>query len=158
MVYRRGRVFFCLLTVLVSLFSQSASAQNTVHIVVRGDTLFSISRSYQVSQEEIMRANGLSDPSKIQIGMRLIIPSKRPAAVAPGPAMPGRPSSEYIVQKNDTLYSIARTHNITVQALRDMNGFSKDYVIKADTQEIVFSPEVRELDPEIIASIERFIH
>jgi len=35
------------------------------------------------------------------------------------------------VVRNDTLYRIALNRGITLQALRDMNGFSNDYIIKA---------------------------
>ena len=132
MIYQRCAKFFCLLGFIVSLFSQSVFAQSTVHVVVRGDTIYSISRSYKVDQEELMRANGITDASRIQAGMRLTIPSKAPAAAPAVPVHPpvGGQSSEYIVQQNDTLYSIARIRGITLQALRDINGFSKDYVIK----------------------------
>ena len=74
-----------------------------------------------------MRRNGISDPSKIQIGMRLIIPS---AGVSASPAAAAS-TSEYTVSPNETLYSIARSRGVTLQALRDINGFSKDYVLKA---------------------------
>jgi murein DD-endopeptidase MepM/ murein hydrolase activator NlpD len=34
------------------------------------------------------------------------------------------------VVKNDTLYSIARNHGVSVEALRDLNQFSVNYVLK----------------------------
>jgi len=126
MIYRHSAIALGLLVVFTVLLSQNVLAQDTVHVVQRGDTLFSLSRRYQVSQEDIMRHNGITDASRIQIGMRLNIP---------GPSVPGAAAaaafSEYRVSPNETLFRIAQNHGITVQALRDMNGFSRDRVLRA---------------------------
>jgi len=130
MFYRRGAILISILAVLMGLFSHVLFAQETVHIVISGDTIFSLSRTYRVSQEELMRRNNITDPSRIQIGMRLVIPGTAVQAITVTQTAP--PShSEYLVSPNETLYSIARNHGITLQALRDMNGFSRDYVLKA---------------------------
>ena len=150
MVYRRGIKSFVLLAALLGLFSPSISAENLVHMVTKGDTIYSISRLYKISQEELMRSNNISDASKLQTGMRLVIPSKTsPKAESPRiespkaegskpaspPAVIAAPPANavfffYTVSKNDTLYSIARSRGVTLQALRDLNGFSKNYVLK----------------------------
>ncbi|MCL1930962.1 MAG: peptidoglycan DD-metalloendopeptidase family protein, partial [Treponema sp.] len=54
-----------------------------------------------------------------------------PVAPAPASASANAPYSTYTVSKSDTLYSIARAKGVTLQALRDINGFSKNYVLKA---------------------------
>ena len=125
MIYRRSVLSFLLLTAMFGLLLHSVSAQERVHIVVRGDTLFSLSRTYRVSQEELMRRNGITDASRLLVGMRLAIPSV--ASRAPAATV----RFEYTVLQNDTLYSIARTQGVTLQALRDINGFSRNYVLKA---------------------------
>jgi len=145
MVYRRSTKSFFLLAALLGLFSHSISAENLVHMVAKGDTIYSISRLYKISQEELMRSNNISDASKLQTGMRLVIPSKTsPKAESPKtessktagpPAVIAAPPANavfffYTVSKNDTLYSIARSRGVTLQALRDLNGFSKNYVLK----------------------------
>jgi len=119
-----------MLAVLTGLFSHVLFAQETVHIVINGDTIFSLSRTYRVSQEELMRRNNITDPSRIQIGMRLVIPGTAVQIITVTQTAPSS-YSEYLVSPNETLYSIARNHGITLQALRDMNGFSRDYVLKA---------------------------
>jgi len=58
-----------------------------LHVVERGQTLFSISRAYQVAIEQIRRT---SDMASIQVGETLMIPTTRPAraaAAAPPPAV-----------------------------------------------------------------------
>ncbi len=44
------------------------------HVVKSGDTIWRISNHHKVSQEAIMKANGITDPRKIRIGMSLVIP------------------------------------------------------------------------------------
>jgi LysM repeat protein len=46
----------------------------TSHIVRRGQTLYSIARSYGVNMWAIARANGIANPNYIYAGQRLVIP------------------------------------------------------------------------------------
>jgi len=149
MIYRRCLRPLVLLSALFCLSVFSVSGQDMVHQVAKGETVYSISRLYQISQDELMRYNKLADASKLQAGMRLAIPPKASGSppvvnnpVTSGPAISNPPAntapaassaaySTYTVTKNDTLYSIARSKGVTLQALRDMNGFSKNYVLKA---------------------------
>ena len=124
MVYRYGFVPFIFLTTLVGLFPCSIFAAEQTHIVVWGDTIFSLSRTYQIGEEELMRYNGLADPSMLRVGMKLVIPVEpsKVAAVAGG--------IEYTVLPNDTLFSIARKYSVTLQALRDINKLPSNHVLK----------------------------
>jgi len=125
-----------LLTALLALlasgaFASGALAAETTHVVVRGDTVFSLSRSHGVTQDELMRRNGIADPSQLRIGMRLSIPSG-PAQAAPHSAAAAQAAhSEHTVSAGETLFSIARGRGVTVQALRDINGFSQSRVLRA---------------------------
>ncbi|MCA8962129.1 MAG: LysM peptidoglycan-binding domain-containing protein [Planctomycetes bacterium] len=47
-----------------------------VHIVERGDTLFSIARRHSVPVTELQRMNPALDPSHLEIGRRLLVPGK----------------------------------------------------------------------------------
>jgi LysM repeat protein len=136
MIYRRSTKTLILAVALFSLLSYHSFADNTVHVVARGETVYSISRLHKISQEELLRINNLADASKLQVGMRLVIPTGTPPAETRVTNPPVRVNTsatytEYTVSRNDTLYSIARTKNVTLQALRDINGFSKNYVLKA---------------------------
>ncbi|MCL1930480.1 MAG: LysM peptidoglycan-binding domain-containing protein [Treponema sp.] len=135
-------------TVLILLMAFAVCAgvfaQDLIHQVTRGETVYSISRLYQISQEELMRYNKLTDASRLQAGMRLAIPPKassNPPVVSNPPAAPSSYST-YTVTKNDTLYSIARAKNVTLQALRDINGFSKNYTLKVGEKIKIPTPPV----------------
>jgi len=130
--------------VLFGVLSTGVSAKDLIHVVAKGETVYSISRQYRVSQETLMRRNDISDPSKLFEGMRLIIPAASAADTLPAqaPAQAAAPASaptavtysgyiEYIVQPNETMYSIARSKGVMFQALCDINNFPKDYMVKA---------------------------
>lgn len=72
-----------------------------VYIIRRGDTLYSLSRKYQVPLVEILRANPYVDVYNLQVGDEICIPMRkmegeRPMmpgeGTAPTPSEPGMPS------------------------------------------------------------------
>lgn len=104
---------FCIISAALTL------AEETVHIVRRGETIYSIARTYGVDNGELMRFNGITDALRLQIGQRVKIP---------GTAAPG--FIEYRVVKGDTLYSIARRYEITLQSLLTANSLENNYLLK----------------------------
>jgi LysM repeat protein len=141
---QRFTVFFTLLILLfyVSGDARILTADDLIHVVGKGETIYSISRFYRVSADDLMRANKITDPSKLQTGKKLIIPSSAfsdiPDATGTASPVPNSNSAkqvssaaDYRVVKGDTLYSIARTNGTTLQALLDLNKFSTSHVIKA---------------------------
>ena len=115
----RLKVVWSLLTItaLIGVLSSAAQAQSsdpppTVHIVQRGETLFSIAQQYGVTVNTITRANGISDPRRVYVGQRLVIPGGQGGV---------RETVPYLVQAGDTLTSIARRYRTTWQALVQIN-------------------------------------
>jgi len=126
--FQRFSLFLALVGIL---FSGALTADELIHVVTRGETIYSISRFYSVTADELMRANGLSDPSRLQAGGKLVIPSSNTQVLpVSGPAVSPN-LVDYRAVRGDTLFSIARTHGITLQRLRDINGFSANHALKA---------------------------
>ncbi len=71
------------------------------YIVRAGDTLYSIAARYGTTVEAIQSANGIVNPSLIKVGQRLIIPGGGTTST------PITGGTTYVVQADDTLYSIA---------------------------------------------------
>jgi LysM repeat protein len=132
MIHRRGKIRLFILIALFGTLLARVSAKDLVHVVARGETVYSISRHYSVSQDALMRRNALSDPSKLLEGMKLVIPSpvEIPSAPAAAPASAGVVYLEHIVVPNETLYSISRSHGVRFQALCDINKFPNNYKVK----------------------------
>lgn len=62
-----------------------------LHTVQEGDTLLAIAQTYGVSIEDLMSANGLTDPNVLHIGQTLIIPVggfPTPTVGAPSQSLP----------------------------------------------------------------------
>ena len=85
-----------------------------VYNVKSGDSLYSIGKEFGVSVDELIDYNNLST-SSLQINQQLLIPKK----ITTGPT-----TSTYTVKSGDTLYSIARQYNTTVNELMSLNNLT----------------------------------
>jgi len=128
-----NRLLFC--TVLFLFIAGTGFSEETIHVIKQGETIYSLARTYGVSAQDILTHNKISDARTVQVGAKIRIPGT--AAVGSSSATPvsqpsgARAYDEYRVEKNDTLYSLARRYGINVAELLDMNGFAPNYVIKA---------------------------
>lgn len=92
-----------------------APAGSNYYTVKSGDSLWSISRKFGITVDELKSANNLSS-NLLSVGQNLIIPGKEAQAT----------SDEYVVKKGDTLYSIARKYNTSVDNLKSINNITTD--------------------------------
>jgi LysM repeat protein len=95
------------------------------HVVAAKETLFSISRQYDVSVEDLKKANGLAENS-LALGQELIIPSISKVVTAPVPTKMKSASSMHTVAPKETTYSIAQQYGITVQQLKEWNNLQDE--------------------------------
>ncbi|QQL44690.1 LysM peptidoglycan-binding domain-containing protein [Sulfuriroseicoccus oceanibius] len=102
--------------------SYSPPAQSTSYTVVRGDSLWKISRKFGVSVGAIQRANGISG-SNIQIGQTLKIPG---VSSGSGAVVSSSSGSVHTVRSGETLWGISRKYGVTVSKLKSANGLSSD--------------------------------
>jgi len=89
--------------------------QVAMHIVQRGETLFSIAQRYGLTADGVAHANGIPDPCQIYVGQRLAIPGGEMGNSA-------QDITPYVVQAGDTLSSISRRYRTTWQILAQVNG------------------------------------
>jgi LysM repeat protein len=95
---------------------------NRVHKVAPKETLFSISKLYDVSVDDIKAWNNLKDNS-LSTGQELIIKKKTAIATTAVPEAKPTKGVHTVVAK-ETLYSIARQYGITVQQVKEWNGIT----------------------------------
>jgi len=119
------------------------------YVIQKGDTFYTIGKKLHVSMKAIQDANPNVNPSKLQIGQKIVIPAAAavPAAggVAPGGAIPTAAvggEQPYIVKSGDTLTRIATQHGTTVKALRAANNLKTDKIKVGDKLVIPAKAEV----------------
>ncbi|WP_338790014.1 LysM peptidoglycan-binding domain-containing protein [Bernardetia sp. MNP-M8] len=96
------------------------------HTVQSGDTLWGISRQYQISVDEIKRLNNMSDAS-LSLGQRLQVSVDSPSYGSGNTATASSPNtSVYTVQAGDSLWRIATKFNISVNEIKALNNLSSN--------------------------------
>lgn len=124
------------------------SASGETHVVGEGETLFSISRQYGVTLDELKQWNKLSDLN-ISLGQELIVKGKRiPPAQTPGAPLENRSDRKtHTVAQKETMYSITRLYGITRDQLKEWNSLQTDD-LKIGQVLFVASPNsVKKADP-----------
>jgi len=101
-----------------------------IHIVRQGENLYVIARKYGSNVSAIRQANGLRG-SLIRPGQSLVVPrfGTNTQVARQQPLRTGDDGS-YVVQRNDTLWDIARGFSITVDSLCATNGLTRNQVIR----------------------------
>jgi len=97
----------------------------TYHTVQSGDTLWGISREYQISVDEIRRLNNMSDAS-LSLGQRLQVSIDSPSYGGNTAAASSPNTSIYTVQAGDSLWRIATKFNISTNELKALNGLTSN--------------------------------
>ncbi len=107
-------------------------AQTVYHTLQKGETLYSLSRQYNVTVQDLIELNGIETPENLSEGYRLIISINSSQENSQNSIEKSDFSAKahYTVQKGDTFYRIARAHNMTVNELMRLNDFSGSRILK----------------------------
>lgn len=111
---------------LVWLLGATAVFADTAYTVQPGDTLYKIARQHNVSVNDIMQANGLTNPNFITVGQQLTIPdgaTTTPPQTPPATTPPPQAGS-HTVKQGETLFSISRLYGVTASAIAQANNIS----------------------------------
>ncbi len=121
---RRGACFAAVLLLLLPALAVPAGAQEAtpeppVYQVQPGDTLFSIAERFGTTVEAIVAANEIVNPSLINVGQKLVIPTAQPELVPGQEAVTD--TRVHPVQPGEALPSLAFHYGTSVWALRQAN-------------------------------------
>jgi murein DD-endopeptidase MepM/ murein hydrolase activator NlpD len=105
-----------------TMVPQEHAAHPSQITVAKGDTLYTISRRYDVPLRSIIDANHLDPPFQVAAGTKLDLPQER----------------FHVVKQGDTLYGIARLYGVEVSALASLNRLEPPYGLRAG--ETLFLP------------------
>lgn len=126
------------------------------HTIVSGDTLYSLSKAYGVTEDDILKAakdisGETLTASQLKVGDKLFIPKKEDKKSK-------RSKSAYrthIVEKGQTLYSIAKSYKISVAILEEDNPTIDAAALKPGTELLVRRSEMGYATTDEIESEER---
>ena len=88
-----------------------------IYTVKKGDSLWKISQEYNITVPKLIDLNNLSDLN-IQINQKLLVPKKDDNI--------NNSDNIYVVQKGDSLWSIAKKYNQTVDELKEKNNLTNN--------------------------------
>ena len=92
------------------------STTGNTYTVKKGDSLWSISKKFGVTVDELKKYNNLTS-NLLNIGQVLKIPTKDETIID---------TNTYTVKRGDTLYSIANAYNISVNELKNYNNLTSN--------------------------------
>ena len=124
----------------------SAQKANLVsHTVVQGQTLYSISKLYNTTVDEIIKFNP-SSAEKLSIGQKLIIPSNS--------AQKENSGKTHTIQQGETLYRLSKMYDVTTDEIcaanpgLSINNFRTGEVIVIPTKGEVSKSNVKATAPQ----------
>mgnify|MGYP001213457027 CR=1 FL=1 len=97
--------------------AEQTVVETEIHTVGDGETLYSISRIYGLTVEELIAINGL-DNTQIKTGQKLKVSKSQTARSSK--------AIEHKVQAGETLYSISRKYNVSIEVIKQANNLSSD--------------------------------
>ena len=103
------------LIVLFFLLPCLVLAANESYTLKKGETLYRISRKFDVPVEVLQEYNRIENPQSLREGMRIQIPP------------------QYEVEKGDTLYSISRKYGVDLDVLMDFNEITDSSSLRVGT-------------------------
>lgn len=103
--------FISILAVAVLSVTVSANVQAESIIVQKGDTLWALSRTNNMSLENLQKLNKLTSD-----------------LIHPGDILTVAPEKQYTVIQDDTLWDIAMDHQVTVSQLKEWNQLHTDLI------------------------------
>jgi len=115
---------------LVIKAPQKNPEDRKIHTVEEQETLFSISKMYNVSIAELKSWNNLSS-NNLSVGQTLTIyPSEADTSQQQSIVVDeeAQQNTYYTVKSGDSLYRIAEQHNMTVDELKELNGLSSNTI------------------------------
>jgi flagellum-specific peptidoglycan hydrolase FlgJ len=107
-------------------FEYPKVASASSYIVEKGDSMYSISKKFNLTVKELQDLNNLSNTS-LSIGQKLITARSAGNSLASASFVNSKSAlitKLHIVEKGDTLYSISKKYNVPVSELQEINNLS----------------------------------
>lgn len=115
----------------VSYGLQAGAGSAGIHTVLAGDTVYSISKQYNLPTRDIVVLNQLNAPYKLTSGYRLRLP----------------PPNEYTVKKDDTIHVVSSLFDVPQSEIVKLNNLSSPYNLRVG--QVLRLPTPKEKEAQI---------
>lgn len=111
-----------------------------IYTVSSGDSINTIARRYGVTENAIVTANKLNDPSNLVVGQTLVIPTK---------------GTVHVIKPGDSLYALSKRYGVPVYSIQLANGFANPLDLQVGMSIII--PDEAKPIAEVAAYIDPLI-
>ncbi|MGD6875624.1 LysM peptidoglycan-binding domain-containing protein [Bacillus infantis] len=134
--------------------SYAAAEEQTVYSVKKGDSLYKIARTHDVSVSELKTANNLN-ANLIFPGQELEIPE---AGRTEEPSAPDQETpadiSVYTVQAGDTLWELSQRFQTSIETIKRLNGLNSNFLLIG--QKLIIHEETPYVDAQVVGAADNF--
>lgn len=126
------------------MYGEQVDASDEYIVVERGDTLYSLSKKYNTTVDDLARINNLSQPYQLSVGQRLRVQdmdakNESDVLVINKPNNAVRTTTRVelatiTVARGDTLYSLSRKYSVPVNDLAVMNKLTPPFNLSVGQQ------------------------
>lgn len=109
----------------ILIIPNNSTGTGTNYTVKNGDSLWKIANQFGITISELKNANGLTGDN-LSVGQILTIPNEKPIMS----------ENTYTVKTGDSLWSIARKYNTTVDTLKTLNNITSDTLSVGQTLKV----------------------
>jgi membrane-bound lytic murein transglycosylase D len=113
----------------VSINEKPINEDKTIHTVKKREGLLAIARQYNTTEDLIKKHNKINKRG-IYVGQKLVILNSKSIENKTDKEID---NSEYhIVKENETLYSVSKIYDLSINALKKLNNFNKDNLVEGE--------------------------
>lgn len=123
---------------VVPEYGKPEQLSDNVHVIVAGDTLYSLSKKYNTTVDQLAKLNNLSEPYQLSVGQKLqvaakTVESKQDTLTVRKPVVSRGEMrvelQEIKIAPGDTLYSLSRKYSVPVNDLAVMNNIKPPFTL-----------------------------
>ena len=135
---------------------QKAIPATNQHLVKKGETLYALSKQYNVSIQDLRAWNNIDVSNSISIGTLLKVSPISFETAVPANDLVSKGNTietptHHIVSEGETLYAISKQYNTTVTNIKQFNGMITDHIKPGMRLKLVADKPVAAQKPAVIA-------